>query len=912
MLGEVLASGKGRAILEKHMPGITQDPRINYQPSATLRRFAELTRALSADELQAIVDDLNRPISEAVPEVLGQTSLDELDRISYEAGPTPLSVPAKVVKLERGATVHPGGPVMLSLDGEWQMAEGGEEAERLNGEWGDAIPAQVPGSVHTALVQAGRLPDPTFGTNQKVAREESYKTWWFRRTFPRPVGSKGERLIFGGVCNRCTVWLNGHKLGSHEGMFGGPEFDVSNVLEDHNALVVRLYPAPYLEGPGPLNDFFIGMNVGWVTTVVFNNVYGWHYSNLPSLGIWRSVKVQGAPAVSLTHPFVTTPQAQDGLVDVVLHLKGEQAGWSGTLRGTIAPENFEGETFCFQMQVHADQASVDLHLQFAIPDPHLWWPMDLGEPDLYSLRLSFTPEEGGTPDNYHTTFGLRTVEMAPLPEGPNPAKYNWTFVINGTPHFVKGTNWCTMDPLMDFSRERYGRFLSLAAMQHVQMLRPWGSGMPETDEFYDLCDRKGIMVLQEWPTAWNSHETQPYEMLEETVHLNTLRLRNHPSLVMWGGGNESSYPFGVAIDMMGRLSIELDGTRPFHRGEPWGGSRHGYPSYWGGQPLDEHVTMTASFWGEFGLACMPVYESVQRYLPDDERQLWPPRPDGAFAYHTPVFNLKDDLSHLTQCARYFVPDDCSLETFTVGSQLSQAVGLRHTLELARTRWPECTGALYYKMNDNFPAASWATADWYGAPKIGHYVVQDAFAPLHACIILPRLNMAGIVVSLPVFLLDDNDLLRSSAWRVVARAYNSRLCEIRRATFSGQSSVDSPLKLGSLSLTYEQSDSTPLLLVSEVFQDGALAQRTFYCANYEARKGCLFALPRTTLAMSVRGNQATVRNTGSLSAVAVSVARPGYADTFVASDNYFWLDPGEEWTITVSDPTDLTVNAWNAG
>jgi hypothetical protein len=103
-------------------------------------------------------------------------------------------------------------------------------------------------------------------------------------------------------------------------------------------------------------------------------------------------------------------------------------------------------------------------------------------------------------------------------------------------------------------------------------------GQPVTDDFYDLCDELGLMVMQEWPTAWNSHKEQPYGVLEETVRLNTLRLRNRPSWVMTTGGNESSDPFGPAIDMMGRLAIELDGTRPFHRGEPWGGSRHAYPT----------------------------------------------------------------------------------------------------------------------------------------------------------------------------------------------------------------------------------------------------------------------------------------------------------------------------------------------
>ena len=243
-------------------------------------------------------------------------------------------------------------------------------------------------------------------------------------------------------------------------------------------------------------------------------------------------------------------------------------------------------------------------LEFTVPDAQTWWPVDYGDPNLYRMKLSFLPDSGA-PDHRTFTFGIRTIEMQPTPAGPNPEHYNWTFVVNGVPIFVKGANWCTLDALLRFEPERYDRFLQLAKDSHMQLLRAWGSGMPETDEFYDLADRHGIMVMQEWPTAWNSHRIQPYDILEETVRHNTIRLRNHPSLVMWGGGNESGEPFGEAIDMMGCYSYELDGTRSFHRGEPWGGSIHSYHVFWQYHPLDYNLSLSATFIGEFGSGIAP-------------------------------------------------------------------------------------------------------------------------------------------------------------------------------------------------------------------------------------------------------------------------------------------------------------------
>ena len=688
----------------------------------------------------------------------------------------------------------------------------------------------------------------------------------------------------------------------------GRIFDISGLLARDNVLILRIDPIPFeaqnAAGPNP------DSNDSWKRTVTFNNVYGWHYSNLQPQGIWRSVHIQGAPEVAMPHPFVRALDAQEGLIELALNLQGAENGWAGELRGTIEAENFAGDAWTFETRVTSDRGDYSALLQMQIPDPRLWWPRDLGEQNLYRMTLSFSPDGGGVPDRASFTFGLRTLEMAPLPRGPREDLYNWTFVINGEPVFIKGSNWCTLDPLLDFRRERYERFIRLAAAQHIQMLRPWGSGMPETDEFYELCDQYGILIMQEWPTAWDSHVTQPYSMLEETVRRNTLRMRNHPSLAMYGAGNESGRPFGAAIDMMGRLSIELDDTRPFHRGEPWGGSDHNYNCYWGRQHLDHNLNMTSIFFGEFGLACSPVHESAQRYLPPDEADLWPPREDGAFAYHTPIFNTHEGVSRLMQYANYFLPRDCTMEQYTIGSQLSQAVGIRHTLERARCRFPESTGVLYYKLTDNYPAASWACVDWYGAPKIGHYFFQDAFAPLHACLLFTSLNNAGTPLSLPVYLLDDADALSGCGWLVEARAYDGQLQLIERTRFAGQGSVNAPARLGDFTLSYQQTDTTPLFIVVETLKDGELADRSFYFVNYESAKGSLFDRPRASLALETEGNSVTVTNTSQLPAVAVNVSRDGHLDSFEVSDNYFWLEAGESTTVMVNDASGLTVSAWN--
>lgn len=882
----------------RSVSAIPKEPLVGDKTVIGLWRFDEMS---STGEL-ADASALRNP---ARVDVNAGRSMDEIDAASYAAGPTPMSSPAALVKLEPGAAEHPEGVPVLFLDGTWEMAEGGDESERLaDSSWPDAIPAAVPGSIHTALQAAAKIPDPKFGLNDRIAHDASFRTYWLRRSFARPAAMEGTRwrLEFGGVAIRCTVWLNGEELGRHDGMFGGPEFDLGAGLSASNMLVVRIDPAP--GKPEEWN------NQAWRETVVFNNVYGWHYSSIPALGIWRPVKLSAEPAVSMQAPFVATANAKDGLVDLAVQLKGDKKAWAGKLAATIEPDNFEAQPWHFEFPARSEASEHHVHLQVRIPEPRLWWPNDLGEPNLYRMRLSFVPSGGGLPDTYTTTFGIRTIEMRPLPGGPRANRYNWTFVINSRPTFIKGTGWCTMDSSMDFSRERYTRFLTLAKLQHVQMLRAWGAGMPETDEFFDLCDRKGLLVLQEWPTAWNSHEVQPYELLEDTVRRNTLRLRNHPSLAMWGAGNESDKPVGKAIEMMGRLAIELDGTRPFHRAEPWGGSMHNYNCYWGRQPLDHNLNMIAPFFGEFGLACMPSLESVLRYLPKEERDLWPPPPDGSLAHHTPIFNTAEDVSRLMQYSGYFAPAD-GLDNFIFGSQLSQAVGVRHTLERARTRWPECTGALYYKMNDNYPAASWSCVDWYGTPKMSHYFFQDSFAPLHACALFTSVDSFGKPLSLPIYLLDDAEALSGQNRQVTVRAFDSRLKFLKSTRFDGEGPTSRVTRLGEFSLSAGETSSIPLLIVVELRTSSRLVDRTFYWINYQPVQGCLLKLPRTSLSLRVEGTTVTVTNTGPLPAVSVQITCPGHLDTFTADDNCFWLDPGESWQVGVNRTDGLRAEAWNA-
>ena len=843
-------------------------------------------------------------------------SLDELEKESWAPAPSMLELPSVWVPLYRELPGNVSEKEFsyhkeegISLDGLWEAAWDGEEEERLaGGEWEGSILAKIPCSVHTALLEAGIIPDPTVGLQDAVAREYCYKTWWFKKEFDREPESAASELCFEGVCHYGKVWLNGCYLGEHRGMFGSFSFDVSGILKEHNVLIVKIENSP--EDRKPMSKY-MDNDEGWHDGVVINCVYGWHYACLPSRGIWMPVSLKEKDrTLSCEKPLVSCRDAEKGIVDICVKIKGQ--GCRAEIFGKIEGKNHDGAGGFFVHTCEIEKGGQSAHLQTQIQDPRLWWPVDYGEHNLYTLMLT-VKDEAGNQKIFETVFGLRTIEMAPLPGGPYEDLHNWTFVINKRPLFIKGTNWCTLDVLLRFKKETYRRFLTLAKEQHVQLLRAWGGGMPESEMFYDLCDELGIMVMQEWPTCWDSQKKQPIAELEDTVLTHMPRLRNHPSLIMWCGGNESAKADGEAMDMMARYAYELDGSRCFHRTSPWGGALHNYSTYWDRQDIDVSLNLRSHFMGEFGMASAPNIESVARYVPAGEMEQWPPERFGSFGHHTPRFNQLEpnDMEHLGKRVPEFAAGD-TMESFIWATQMAQATAIRHTLEAYRTRWPMSTGICYYKLTDVYPACSWSTIDYYGVPKLSYYVIQDSYQPLCACLLFQTMRICEDK-DYPVYLLDDAGELNGRKWRVCVRAYNEKLDVISEKVFEGSSNAPVSF-LGYLPVKKEQVKDGPALFTTEVFADGEKADGTFYWANYQQKTGSLLTLPQTKLEYAVRERdgqkQIRICNTGKHPAAGVTVECPLRDTSFSVSDSMFWLNPGEERLLTATDTEGLRIKAWN--
>lgn len=826
--------------------------------------------------------------------VHAQASLDEIDRRAWHDAVSPLDVEAvDMSDIPVRKMKHRASDRCMSLNGSWMLTG----ADSINSDI--SVPCNVPGSIHTALKGAGVIPDPCLGRNDTIAERCSYRRWYVTRTFDYDGTMSNPLLSFKGVANKCRIFINGMLAAEHEGMFGEPDIEAERYLKrGENVIKVELLPIPEIYNGG----WPATANEAWKHTVVANCVYGWHYSKIPSMGIWSDVQILDRPDLRIETPFFITRSVEG---DMRMQITFPNVT-TGEIRLLIKPYNFDGKAQTFAKTIN--EAKGNVAFDFKIKEPSLWWPNGVGSPNLYDAEIQLLID-GKVRSVCERRFGIRTVEMKPFPEGKREDLYNWTFCINGHDMFVKGTGWCMMDALLDFSREKYERFLSVARQQNIQLIRAWGGGMPETDTFYELCDEKGIMVMQEWPTAWNSHETQPFEMLRETVVSNTVRLRNHPSLVMWGGGNESEKPYGRAIDMMGHLSVELDGSRPFHRAEAWGGSRHNYNCWWDEMHLNHNLNMTARFWGEFGVPSLPSVESVMKYL-NDEEYVWPPKKESVFTHHTPILGTNGEISRLGQYAGYFTSLE-TLDDVVFGSQMAQVVGVRHTLERSRTMWPNTTGALYYKLNDNYPGLSWSSIDYYGVIKPLHYFAKRAFEPTTTVLLFDRTNMAGQEVSIPYYLLDDNNTITDRNVKARLSVWNHKMkCVLDTLiTIKPKGRVE---KISDIVLKDNQTLSEMLYMKTDLLKDdGTLIARNWYFCNYETRRGVMQESCAADVCFEQDGNTITIKNQSDWPAVGVTIDVPGMSSSLLLSDNYLWIDPGETVIVDANTSRPAIVKWWNS-
>ncbi|MFD5316323.1 glycoside hydrolase family 2 protein [Streptomyces sp. NPDC127098] len=624
---------------------------------------------------------------------------------------------------------------------------------------GRTVPAQVPGSAHLDLLAAGLIPEPYLDRNEAELVWAHRTDWRYATTVEAAPAAEDERvdLVFEGLDTVATVELAGRTLGTTRNMHRAHRFDVRGIVDGSPAdLVVTfrsaLEYAEEVERELGARPHAYDHPFNMVRKMACS--FGWDWGpDLQTAGIWKPVHLERWRVARLAEvrPLVTV--AEDGTGRAEVHVTVERAGLGAdpelTLTATVGEHT---ATVTVPAGATTGVAVVE------VPDARLWWPVGYGEQPLYDLRVALRaagdPESAALDaplDTADRRIGFRTVTVDTTPDEIGTP---FTFVVNGERIFAKGANWIPDDHFLTrITRERLERRVDQAVAAHMNMLRVWGGGIYESEDFYDVCDERGILVWQDFLLACSSYpeEAPLWDEFEAEARENVARLTSHPSLALWNGGNENLWGYmdwgwqerlegrtwGLRYytELFPRIVAELDPTRAYSDGSPYSprfapeekhpndqdhGSRHEW-EVWNRIDYTNYRNHVPRFCSEFGFQGPPTWATLSDWIHDEE--LSPTSP--AFLLHQ---KAEDGNGKLERGMAPHLPEPADFTDWHWATQLNQARAVAFGIEHFRSWWPRTAGALVWQINDCWPVTSWAAVDGEERKKPLWYGLRHAFAP----------------------------------------------------------------------------------------------------------------------------------------------------------------------------------------
>ncbi|WP_329333583.1 glycoside hydrolase family 2 protein [Streptomyces sp. NBC_00663] len=601
----------------------------------------------------------------------------------------------------------------------------------------DALPASVPGCVHTDLLAAGVIPDPFLGRNEAEVAWVGRRDWTYETDLRAGSGHEQTDLVFEGLDTVAEVLLDGRLLGRTRNMHRSYRFDVTGLS---GRLSVRFLSA-YAEAEavrGKLGERPAAYDEPFQYVRKMACSFGWDWGpTLVTAGMWRPVRLEqwSTARISRVRPLVTVEQGL-GVVELAVDVERTRVEAPLTVEATVAGE-----------RVRASVDGTRGVVRLEVPSPRLWWPRGYGEQPLYDVELTLL--HGNSPlDVWRRRIGFRSVE---LDRSADEHGTGFTFVVNGERLFARGVNWIPDDVFPSrITRARYRERLGQAADAGVDLVRIWGGGIYESADFYDACDELGLLVWQDFPFACAAYpEEQPLRgEVEAEARENVVRLMPHPSLVLWNGNNENLWGFrdwqweerlageswgeGYYLGVLPRVVAELDPTRPYTAGSPWSGSWDHHPNdpahgthhsweVWNREDYAEYRREVPRFMAEFGWQAPPAYATLRRALPGEELAADSP----GMLHHQKAEDGNGKLRRGLE--RHFDCPEGDFDRWHYLTQVNQARAVATGIEHWRSNWPVCAGTVVWQLNDCWPVTSWAAIDGDGREKPLYHELRRLYA-----------------------------------------------------------------------------------------------------------------------------------------------------------------------------------------
>jgi beta-mannosidase len=644
---------------------------------------------------------------------------------------------------------------------------------------GRAVPATVPGVVHTDLLAAGLIPDPYRDRNEDDIQWIGRAGWRYETMFDWQPGSEDlVDLVCEGLDTVATIQLNDAPVADTANMHRSYRFAVADLLRSGaNRLAVTFASAlDYAEAQRDDMDYLPASPnpahphpYNFIRKMACN--FGWDWGPvLVTAGIWRPVGLHSWSTARLARvlPAVTV---EDGVGRVRVEVSLERAGGG-------VPVNLAARVAGVESHVVINAGEDRAVLELQVPNPRLWWPHGHGEQHLDDLhvRLERTVAAAAADtaplDTWSRRIGFRTVRLDTSDDEVGSA---FTLVVNDLPIFARGANWIPDDCFPTRVRsDRYRTRVAQARAANIDLLRVWGGGIYESDDFYDACDEAGVLVWQDFPFACAPYpeESPLCEEVEAEARENVARLMPHPSLVLWNGNNENymgwhewgwpevvgdrTWGHGYYTDLLPRVVAETDPTRPYWPGSPYSGRidlpvsldgrgcKHIW-DVWNTADYSRYRDHVPRFVSEFGWQAPPTWATLTGSVHDD-----PLQPDSAGMLHHQ--KASDGNGKLARGLAPHFPEPTTMEDWHFLNQLNQARAITVGVEHFRSHRGLCMGTVVWQLNDCWPVTSWAVIDGDGRLKPLWFALRRVYDP-QLITVQPRSHR------LHVFMVND----RAAAW-----------------------------------------------------------------------------------------------------------------------------------------------------
>ncbi|MCS6823843.1 MAG: hypothetical protein NZ529_06065 [Cytophagaceae bacterium] len=793
---------------------------------------------------------------------------------------------------------------------------------------GDAVwlPATVPGTVHTDLMQNNKIPDPFYRTNEKDLQWIEKEDWEYI-TFIQVDNKLAERenidLVFEGLDTYADVFVNDSLVLQANNMFRQWRCNVKPYLKEGNNKLRIYFTSPIkkvmpiyesLSFQYPANNDQAQKKVSMFTRKAPYH-YGWDWGpRFVTSGIWKPVYLEAWDCAKIQNVQFVQKELNEKAASVLLNV---EIFSSTDKEATI--EAYLDKVKVATLEVKLTKGLNKIECPFRIDNPKLWWPNGVGSPNLYEIVTKLNLANS-TIDSDSMKIGLRTIEVVHEKDENGKSFY---FKVNGVPVFMKGANYIPSDNFLNrVDEKKYKMLIQSALDANMNMLRVWGGGIYENDIFYNLCDENGILIWQDFMFSCSMYpgDSGFVNNVKAEITENIRRLRNHPCIALWSGNNEMEVGWaefgwqkqhkytpehekiiwGDYVKMFHEIIPSIvkkeDPGRFYTRSSPSANDDSlpanklnlGDMHYWGvwhfEEPYEKYRDNTSRFMSEYGFQSFPEFSTVKKYTVKEDWNI-----------ESPVMLAHQRHPRGNQLIKKYMERDYktpkNFEAFLYVSQVLQAEIIKFAAESHRQKMPHCMGSLYWQLNDCWPVASWSGMDYYGNYKALHYYAKNFFSPI---LVSPALENDSV----RVYVISDklNDMPGKLTVRLIdfeGKEYFTEKLNVNVKSNSSAVYISYPIK----KFTDLVSPNRSCLVVDLVSDENEIISTNILF--FKKTKECV--LPKSNPSIKIVKRE---KNTITLEIESKTLIKNLYLTTDYDakfSENYFNVLPGRKVTVILNLP-----------